>query len=199
MGAIAPGPEPGLHDALILALERVGGDASVLAHHCAAAGDDDERVLVYAPRAAEQAARTGAHREAVSFYGTALRFAEHGRTPTAAADLAALLETFADEQYVTDHIDDAIATGRRALDLRLRLGEPVAIGLAHRALAQFYWYAADRPAADRHDRAAIEILAGHAGSTGNFPISAPATTHLGAIRSRPDPASSRPRNVLLRI
>lgn len=158
LGAIAPGSEPALHAALILALERVGGDTSVLAHHSAAAGDD-ARVLVYAPQAARQAARTGAHREAVSFYRTTLRFAENGRIPIADADLAELLEAFADEQYVTDHIDDAIATGIRALDLRVRLGEPVTIGLAQRALAQFYWYAADRTAADRHDRAAIEILA----------------------------------------
>ncbi len=158
LGAIAPGSEPALHDSLIVALEQIGGDASVLAHHCAAAGDDG-RVLVYAPRAARQAARTGAHREALSFYRIALRFAEDGRTAIADPDLAELLEALADELYVTDHIDDAIGAGTRALALRERLGEPVAVGFAHRALAQFYWYAADRANADRHDRAAIGILA----------------------------------------
>src|SRR5918998_120678 len=37
--ATPPGSEPALHAALIDALEAVGGDASVLAHHAAAAGD----------------------------------------------------------------------------------------------------------------------------------------------------------------
>ena len=52
---------------MIEALEAVGGDASVLAHHAAAAGDVP-RILRYAAGAAAEAARSGAHREAVAFY-----------------------------------------------------------------------------------------------------------------------------------
>ena len=39
LGAVAPGGEPALHEMMIDALETVGGDPSVLAHHAAAAGD----------------------------------------------------------------------------------------------------------------------------------------------------------------
>ena len=50
LGAGAPGAERALHAAMIEALEAVGGDASVLAHHAAAAGDVP-RILRYAPAA----------------------------------------------------------------------------------------------------------------------------------------------------
>ena len=58
---------------MIDALEAVGGDSSVLAHHAVAAGDE-QRILHYAPAAAADAARSGSHREAVALYETALRF-----------------------------------------------------------------------------------------------------------------------------
>ena len=38
LGAVPPGAEPALHASMIEALEAVGGDASVLAHHATAAG-----------------------------------------------------------------------------------------------------------------------------------------------------------------
>ena len=72
LGATVPGSEAALHAAMIDALETVGGDPSVLAHHAAAAGDV-ARVLRYAPAAAAEASRSGAHREAVAFSEAALR------------------------------------------------------------------------------------------------------------------------------
>ena len=72
LGAAVPGSERALHAAMIDALESVGGEPSVLAHHAAAAGDVP-RILRYAPAAAAEASRSGAHREAVAFYETALR------------------------------------------------------------------------------------------------------------------------------
>ena len=72
LGATVPGSEPALHAAMIDALESVGAEPSVLAHHAAAAGDVP-RILRYAPAAAAEASRSGAHREAVAFYETALR------------------------------------------------------------------------------------------------------------------------------
>ena len=72
LGAVPPGAEPALHTRMIEALEAAGGDASVLAHHATAAADVP-RILRYAPAAAADAARSGAHREAVAFYELALR------------------------------------------------------------------------------------------------------------------------------
>ena len=96
--ATAPGVEPALHTAMIDALEAVGGEVSVLAHHAAAAGDVP-RILQYAPAAAVEASRSGAHREAVAFYQAALhhvgadtatratRRDSCSSTPSATADL----------------------------------------------------------------------------------------------------------------
>ncbi|MFC7661333.1 hypothetical protein ACFQV8_39820 [Pseudonocardia benzenivorans] len=44
--------------------------------------------------------------------------------------------------------------------MRRELGEQVAVGIGHTALAGYAWYAADRALAERHAEAAIEILAG---------------------------------------
>ena len=149
--ATAPGSEVALHAAMIDALEGLGGDASVLAHHAAAAGDV-ARVLRYAPAAAAEASRSGAHREAVAFYETALRHAGDSATR------AGLLEAMSVELYLTDRLRDAIAVRERALELRRELGEVAAVGAAHTALAGFVWYAADRARAERHVVAAVEIL-----------------------------------------
>ena len=75
-----------------------------------------------------------------------------------AATRATLLEAMSLDLYLTDRLRDAIAARERALDLRRDLGEVVAVGAGHTALAGFAWYAADRAPAERHARAAIEIL-----------------------------------------
>ena len=108
LGAAVPGSEAALHEAMIDALETVGADPSVLAHHAAAA-DDVARVLRYAPAAAAEASRSGAHREAVAFYEAALRHVGDD-----AATRAALLEAMSVDLYLTDRLRDAIAARERA-------------------------------------------------------------------------------------
>ena len=152
--ASAPGSEQALHAAMIDALEAVGSDPSVLAHHAAAAGDAT-RVLEYAPAAAAEASRSGAHREAVAFYETALR-----HTGADAATCATLLEGLSTELYLADRLRDSITARQRALEMRQRSGDVVAVGIGHTALAHFAWGAAERALAERHARSAIEILAG---------------------------------------
>jgi DNA-binding CsgD family transcriptional regulator len=78
--------------------------------------------------------------------------------PTDDAARAAVLESLAEELYLTDRLDAAIATRTQALELRRGLGDVVAVGDGHRALSLFEWYAADRAAAERQDDAAISIL-----------------------------------------
>ncbi len=152
LDATAPGSETALHAAMIDALEAIGGDPSVLAHHAAAAGDA-ARVLRYAPEAAVESSRSGAHREAVAFYETALRHVGDD-----AAARASLLEAMARELYLTDRLGEAIAAIERAIELRRELGEPVAVGAGYTAISTFAWYAGERALAERHDESAIEIL-----------------------------------------
>jgi DNA-binding CsgD family transcriptional regulator/tetratricopeptide (TPR) repeat protein len=151
--ATVPGAEPELHATMIDALEAVGADASVLAHHAGAAGDVT-RILRYAPAAAADASRSGAHREAVAFYETALRAA--GDDPTVRAGL---LEAVSMDLYLADRLGDAIAAREQALELRRTAGQLVEVGNGHSAISEFGWYAADRAFAEQHDRAALEILA----------------------------------------
>ena len=157
LGATSPGAEPALHAAMTLAWEQVGGEPSVLAHHAVAAGDVP-RILRYAPLAANESARSGAHREAVALYEIALTHCRGGERADRIRR-ATLMEALSVELYLTDRLDDAIATRRRALRLRDELADPVAIGAGHRAISYFGWYAADRAITDREDDAAITILA----------------------------------------
>ncbi|MGD9531172.1 ATP-binding protein [Pseudonocardia sp.] len=155
LDAVPPGVGPALHATMILALERIGADPSVLAHHAAAAGDVP-RILRYAPAAAAEAARSGAHREAVAFYERALRHTGDADP----AGRAALLERLAHELYLTDRLAQAITVLEQALELHRGRDDVVAVGSAHRTLSVFEWYAADRAAAERQDRAAVSLLAG---------------------------------------
>jgi DNA-binding CsgD family transcriptional regulator len=153
LDAVAPGAEAALHVSMIEALEAVGGDASVLAHHATAAGDVP-RILRYAPVAAADAARAGAHREAVAFFELALsHVGQHDL-----AGRADLLECLAEELYLTDRLDAAIRARTQALQLRHQIGDVVAVGEGHRVLSLFEWYAADLLSAEREDDAAISIL-----------------------------------------
>ena len=85
-------------------------DFARLAHHAEAAGDADA-ALRYSPAAAEHAAAVGAHREALHQYERALQFA----AGLSAARRAELLERLADEGFVTDMRDEALAALDEAL------------------------------------------------------------------------------------
>lgn len=76
--AMSPNRRVALHRDALAALAARGGDNpdfARFAHHAEAAGDA-EGVLRWAPRAAERAASSGAHREAAAQYARALRFAD---------------------------------------------------------------------------------------------------------------------------
>ena len=153
LGAVAPGSESALHATMIAALERIGGDASVLAHHAVAAHDVG-RILRYAAEAAGESARAGAHREAVAFYELAL---PHVADTAGRADL---LEALSVELYLTDRLDDAIAAREQAVALRSDLADTAAVGAGHTAISGLAWYDADLATAVRHKDAAIAILSG---------------------------------------
>jgi len=153
LGAVALGAEPALHATMITALERIGGDASVLAHHAVAAHDVG-RILRYAAEAAGESARAGAHREAVAFYELAL---PHVTDPAGKAEL---LEALSVELYLTDRLDHAIAAREQAVALRGDLADTAAVGAGHTAISGLAWYDADLATAVRHKDAAIAILSG---------------------------------------
>ncbi len=95
-----------------------GVDTARLAYHAEEAGDG-AAVLRYAPPAAAQAARLGAHREAVAQYARALHFSDL-MTP---GEQAELLERYAAECRGTNHVAEALDASERALAIWDSLGE----------------------------------------------------------------------------
>jgi DNA-binding CsgD family transcriptional regulator/tetratricopeptide (TPR) repeat protein len=112
--SLSPTRRLALHRAVLLALTdstRGADDLARLAHHAENAADADA-VLRYAPAAAEEATRAGAHRQAAAQYSRALRFAG-GLSDTERGDL---LDHLADAYYETDDQHEAIAARERAVE-----------------------------------------------------------------------------------
>jgi DNA-binding CsgD family transcriptional regulator/tetratricopeptide (TPR) repeat protein len=125
-----------LHRGMLSALtgSATASDPSLLAHHAEEAGDA-EAVLTYARAAGERAARVHAHREAAAQYARALRFADRLPLNTQAK----LLESYAQECYVTDQPDKAVGALQHAIECYRRLGDARRQGDALRSLSATLW------------------------------------------------------------
>jgi AAA ATPase domain len=117
-------------------IEHDGSDVSRIVHHAAQAGDQDA-IARYGPAAARDAARAGAHREAVAHFGLVL--AQHGRLGT--AEHVELLEEYAIECYTIGAAEKAAAAERRAVGLRRDLGDLRKLGASLRWLSRMSWWA----------------------------------------------------------
>jgi tetratricopeptide (TPR) repeat protein len=152
--AIPPNRSLALNRAALAALaSREDPDFARLAHHADAAGDV-EGVLRWAPRAAERAAASGAHREAAAQYARALRFADD-QPPKVRAEL---LQRRAEEYYLTSQIDEAIDAQAEALECRRRLGDQRGEGNALRILSRLLFFAGRASEAEPLVLEAIEVL-----------------------------------------
>ena len=154
--AISEYRKRGLHRAVLAALAApvVGApDLSRLAHHADAAGDD-EAVLRFAPAAAAQASKVGAHREAALLYGKALR------VPAAMPlrERAKLLEGRAAECFLTVEFEAAADAMRGALDAYAELGDQLREGNALRWLAHLVWQAGGLAEAKQIALRAVAVL-----------------------------------------
>jgi DNA-binding CsgD family transcriptional regulator/tetratricopeptide (TPR) repeat protein len=115
-----------LHRRMIgLLVEQERPDLARLAHHSARA-EAGKLVAEYAPQAAEEAARRGAHREAVSFYEEALAHARH----LIPDDVAALHLALGRELATLDRQVDALAERELAVRMYREKGEPVQLAKA---------------------------------------------------------------------
>jgi hypothetical protein len=153
---IPPGGEVGLHQRMVIALEQTAApDPSVLTHHAVGAGDP-VRVLRYAPEAARIAARSGARRQSAALLQLAL---DRGALAPPQRQ-AELLEWLAEEYYLIDQLELAIASSDRAMELRQRVGDLAGVSVNHHALSVYHWYNADRDVAERHAGDAITVFDG---------------------------------------
>lgn len=158
LACVSVNRQTSLHSEIVIALEKSKNHDGLaqLIHHAAGALDA-ERVLKYAPIAAQKAAKLGAHREAASYLGTALRFVEEAETELAAQ----LYEDWAYETGLTLEINDEVIEARRhAITLWRALGRKDKVGQNLRWLSRLHWYQGQAAKAEHFANEAIKILEG---------------------------------------
>jgi DNA-binding CsgD family transcriptional regulator len=155
-----------LHRAALATLESPpegAPDPARLAHHAHGAGDA-EAVLKFAPLAAGEASRLGAHRESAIHYGQALGFAE--LLPLDAQ--AAMFSGRAMELFLTADFEEAVAAQEQALRCCDELGDRISQGAARHFLAYLRWLVGtlpegSLPAATATVQEALDLLEGSPG------------------------------------
>ena len=126
-----------LHRRALAALEshtEASSDAARLAHHADAAQDADA-VLRWAPEAAARATSAGAHRQAAEQYLRALRYADS----LPLAERAGLHEKYADARYLTDELEEALASLDAATACYREIGDRKREGIALKRIADILW------------------------------------------------------------
>ena len=105
------------------------------AHHAAGARDADA-ILRFAPLAAEEAAKAGAHREAAAHLRTALQYSAYAME----AERATLLESLSYECYLTEGHEEALARRIEATSIRAALGDTRLQGDNLRWQSRLHWF-----------------------------------------------------------
>lgn len=127
-----------MHANILAAIEalKLTDNLAWLVHHAELALDH-AKVLEYAPEAALQAAKLGAHKEAASYYSKAITYIEYADTELAAK----LYESWAYEAGLTIQTDTSVIDARRtAITLYRALGKKEKVAENLRYLSRLYWY-----------------------------------------------------------
>jgi len=154
--SLPPSRQQTLHQRVLKVFREQSEDRvqlSRLVHHAALAGEG-EAVLHFAPQAARQAARVGAHLEAAAYYQTSLRYADQ----LDLAQHAQLLENRAYECYVTGQISEAIQARMQALEIWQQIQQPRQEGDNLRWLSRLHWFLGQQTQAERYSAEAIHLL-----------------------------------------
>jgi DNA-binding CsgD family transcriptional regulator/tetratricopeptide (TPR) repeat protein len=142
-----------LHRRVLVALVAAdGSDLSRVVHHASEAGDADS-IARYGPRAARDAARAGAHREAAAHYRLVLEQAASFPDQ----EQAELLRGYAVECHTVGEDEAALAAQREAVELRRALGDARDLGEDLRLLSRMSWWRGDRTGAERAAADAVAV------------------------------------------
>ena len=138
-----------------LAALRQNSDVATarLVHHAVEA-QNLEAVRELAPRAAREASRVGAHRDAAGHFEVALRYAD----ALPLEKQAELYEGHAFECHLIGRIEMAMEAQEQARQLRQALGDRLKEGDSLRCLSRFAYLVGDREAADRFGAQAVGLL-----------------------------------------
>jgi len=150
-----------LHQGILRCLIDHDSDVSQIVHHALHA-QDVKALLEYAPRAAQLAAREGAHREAAAHLATTLRFADSVCVP----ERAQLYEQHAIECNLTNEVSASLASAAAALALWAQLADVPAQARLLLLLGRQYWKSGQKMLADRHVADAIALLESHSEERG---------------------------------
>lgn len=159
LNGLRPAASRALHKRLCKALtDQAPGHARVelarLVHHATGA-QDAHMVLQLAPRAARQAARLGAHRQAASHLASALQFVD---AVSWTGEAAQLYEDWAYEAGLLRIDERLIEARQQAIALWQSVDRPDKVGLNLRWLARTYWYRGESKEAERYGLEAIRTL-----------------------------------------
>jgi DNA-binding CsgD family transcriptional regulator/tetratricopeptide (TPR) repeat protein len=134
-------------------IERGEPSLARLAHHAAGARDA-EAILRFAPLAANEAAKAGAHSEAAAHLRKALEVS----CKTDEAQRAGLLESLAYECYLTEQHEEALACRIEAREIRRRMGDTIREGDNVRWQSRLHWFRGNSDEVRRCAAEAIRIL-----------------------------------------
>ncbi|MTW12057.1 AAA family ATPase [Pseudoduganella eburnea] len=159
LSGLRPAASRALHKRLCKVLtEQAPSHARVelarLVHHATGA-QDAHMVLQLAPRAARQAARLGAHRQAAAHLASALQFVD---AVSWTGDAAQLYEDWAYEAGLLRIDERLIEARKKAIELWQSVERPDKAGLNLRWLARTYWYRGESKEAERYGLEAIRTL-----------------------------------------
>ena len=143
-----------------------------LMHHAVAAGDVDT-VLADRAAAAREAARAGAHRQALAHLEAVVPYAPR----LAPAEQAAVLDDYGWELYNAARFREAVRAGSAAAELYAGLGDSVALGSCLVRVSRHWFMAGETDAAEECAARAVRILE----PAGDDAALAQATLYHGAI------------------
>ena len=153
LDGIQPDRAAALHAQVLQRLIQKGADPARLVHHATLARLG-AAVLEFAPRAADEASRLGAHREAAAHLRSALEHASSART----ALRADLLGRHAQESSLANQTHEAIASATAAAGYWRELGNVEAQARMLSLLSQEYRTVGDKANADKCVSTAIRLL-----------------------------------------
>jgi DNA-binding CsgD family transcriptional regulator/tetratricopeptide (TPR) repeat protein len=143
-----------LNQAVVEALRtQARPDRARVVHHAVEAGDIDT-LLEIGPSAAREAARAGAHRQALAHYESVVPHLER----LAPHDQADVLDDYGWELYNAHRFREAVDAGREAARLYERLDEPVDLGLCLVRVSRHLFMAGETDDAQVAAQRAVSIL-----------------------------------------
>jgi len=122
-------------------------------HHAARIANK-EVIFKYAPLAAKQASKLGAHEQALKHYMTALRFSEH----LSAGEQLEMLEGYAHECYLTARIEEGIKACKSIKEILRDHHNPLREGENYRRLSRLLWYSGKDREGEEYLLKAIDTL-----------------------------------------